>query len=302
MGTMSAALRDRLTGWRESADDLRTAPRWNVRTGTWQLSDGRDPAGLPVRWRATPGRWWRRCRPMHGVYHRPAADPQLPDQLDGMAVLNGWRCGFWRGPAAMAAWRSPLISYWNPILAQGSGRLNLTSSLDWDQYTADAVLGGFKPYGYLLCTAEQDKQLAARAAAAPFGVAVSDYDPDPHVEGSGWVTLARTEPLDELVPDIGGLLRAYHAALPAELFEEEALPLGSVTDWRPADFLDDFEVIERGPSAILGLILGYPPLVTAGALLRRVPAWWMECGSLPPRHWTGAYLDPEDTEPTTEPR
>ncbi|HKT04754.1 MAG TPA: hypothetical protein VJT31_35010 [Rugosimonospora sp.] len=202
-----------------------------------------------------------------------------------MAVLNGWRGGAWRGPAVMARWQSPLVSYWNPILAQGSGRVGVREWIDHDQHTADAVLGGFKPYGYLQCTPSQAEQLTQRAAAAPFDVVVSGYEPDPQAEGTGWVTVARADTLGDLFPNLGGLIDAYQVALPAEVFEREVLPLHDATGVSPADFLDDFLALENGPDPLLGLVLGYPPLVTAGAMLRKVPGWWVECGSLPPRHW-----------------
>src|SRR5688572_12113378 len=81
-------------------------------TGGWELADATDPPCLPTGWRSTPGPWRRDGAAMHGLYTRPAADVGLPDQLDAMAVLNGWRAGHWRGPAALAHWSSPLVSAW----------------------------------------------------------------------------------------------------------------------------------------------------------------------------------------------
>lgn len=244
----------------------------------WQLTDATDPPGLPPRWRGTPGRWRQHGAPMHGLYQRPAGDEQLADQVDGMAVLNGWRCGRWRGPAGLATWTSPLVSYWNPLLAQGNGRLSAFRWLDHDAYSADALLGGWKPYAYLSCSRGQARDIAARAAAGPLGVAVSR-------RRWGGIDLARTEPLGLLFPDLGGLLRAYHRVLPEPVFDAEVLPVGAMTDCTPADFVDRFDELEAGPAALLGLVLGYPPLVTAGFLLRPIPGWWAERGSLPPRGW-----------------
>lgn len=283
-----------LASWRERLADARAEPCWSPRTRGWQRVEAADPPGLPVDWRRLPGRWWQAGKPMHGLYTRPAADPHLVDQVDGMAVLHGWRCGVWRGPAGMAAWSSPLVSYWHPILAQGDGRLSPLGWVDPNTYTADAVLAGQKPYGYLQCSRTQARKIRARAAYASVDVAVSEFAPD---GDDGWLTLGRTESLDQLHRDIGALLRAYHQVLPPALFEEEALPLGSVTDWSPADFLDDDPA--RLPDPICGLIYGYPPLVTAGSMLRKVPGWWVERGSLPPRRWRPAS-NTCDHDPTRE--
>ncbi len=281
----SRQVRTTVAGWHERFADWNAEPRWTPRTATWRLHDGADPCGLPERWRTLPGVWWRRGRPMHGLYTRPAADPELTDQAEGIAVLNGWRCGVWRGPAGMPRFRSPLVSPWNPILAQGDGRLGPRAFLDWDEYVADAVLGGWKPYGYLRCTRRYAEEVADRAGAAPFDVAVSDFD-------DGWISLARTETLAELFPNLGDLVGDYAAVLPVEVFEREELALATATTWRPADFLDDFGALEKGPGPVRGLILGYPPMATAGSLLRPMPGWATEYGSLPPRWWPHIHRPP----------
>jgi hypothetical protein len=250
-------------------------------TGSWQPVDAGDPPGLPEQWRGVPGPWRAQGQPMHGLYARPADDVELVHPHDGMAVLNGWRCGFWRGPAALATWTSPLVSYWNPLLAQGDGRLSVCSRVDYDEWTADAVLGGWKPYGYLSCTRRFAREVRARATDAPFEVDVSDYH-------HGGISLARTAYLRELYPNLRQLLDAYAAVLPFESYQREVATLGGFDlDSCPADFLDDFAALENGPLARLGLVLGYPPLVTAGCL-QRPASMWVERGSLPPPTWQPA--------------
>jgi hypothetical protein len=251
-------------------------------TGSWQLLDAGDPPGLPGRWRGLPGPWRAEGRPMHGLYTRPATDI-LVDQLDGMAVLNGWRAGFWRGPAALAGWTSPLVSYWNPLLAQGDGKLSTAGRLDHNKWTADAVLGGWKPYGGLSCSRRYAGEVRSRAIDAPFEIDVSDYH-------RGGITLARTAYLGELYPNLQQLLDAYAAVLPFETYHREVAPLAGVDRTIClADFLDDFAELENGPLARLGLVLGYPPLVTAG-WLQRPGGLWAERGSLPPPTWQRPLL------------
>lgn len=258
-------------------------------TGSWQPVDGGDPPGLPDNWRGVPGPWRQDGEVMHGLYARPAADVELVDQLDGMAVLNGWRCGYWRGPATLAAWTSPLVSHWNPLLAQGDGRLSVCSRVDHDEWTADAVLGGWKPYGYLSCSRRFAREVRARAADAPFGVAVSRYS-------HGGISLARTATLAELYRQdrLLELFHAYAAALPFESYAVEVRALPGLTVTRsPADFLDHdgFAELEQGPLPLMGLVLGYPPLVTAG-WLQRPAGMWVERGSLPPPTWQPATTAP----------
>jgi hypothetical protein len=259
----------------------RAVPAALPNLGSWQLVDDTDPPGLPAGWRGVPGPWRRDGEPMHGLYSRAANDPELVDQLDGMAVLNGWRAGFWRGPAALATWSSPLVSYWHPLLAQGDGRLGPCAHVDHNRWTAEAVLGGWKPYGYLSCGRRYAREVRARAADAPFPVDVSGYS-------RGGIALARTAYLAELYPHIEQLLAAYRRVLPFETYHREVDSLAHV-DWRvrPADFLDDFGELEGGPLARLGLVLGYPPLVTAG-WLQRPAGMWAERGSLPPATWSPA--------------
>jgi hypothetical protein len=248
-------------------------------TGSWELVDPHDPHGLPAGWRGVPGPWRHAGKPMHGLYERPASDTELVGQLDGMAVLNGWRAGYWRGPATVAAWSSPLVSYWNPLLAQGDGRLSACYWVDDDDWTAEAVLTGWKPFGSLSCSRSYAREVRARATDAPFRIDVSDY-------GRDGISLARTASLSELYPSLPQLLQAYAAVLPFEVYQSEVASLGGIDrDSRPADFLDDgFAVLEEGPLARLGLVLGYPPLVTAG-WLQRPAGIWVERGSMRPPTW-----------------
>jgi hypothetical protein len=252
-------------------------------TGSWQLVDADDPADLPDSWRGVPGPWRQDGTPMHGLYARPAADAGLLDQLDGMAVLHGWRAGFWRGPAALAGWSSPLVSYWNPLLAQGDGRFSIASRVDHDVWTAAAVISGIKPYGYLSCSRRFAAEVRARAVDAPFGIAVSDYS-------NGGIDLARTATLAQLFPQLPQLLTAYAGALPFVSYARDVRPLGeAAATVSPADFLGQagFLALESGPLAVLGLVLGYPPLVTAG-WLQRPAGMWVERGSLPEPTWQPA--------------
>ncbi|HKT04751.1 MAG TPA: hypothetical protein VJT31_34995 [Rugosimonospora sp.] len=54
-----ARVRLTLAEWRERMVDARSAPPWTLRTGSWNLTDGRNPAGVPGGLRGVPGPWWR---------------------------------------------------------------------------------------------------------------------------------------------------------------------------------------------------------------------------------------------------
>jgi hypothetical protein len=258
--------------------------------GSWRLVSVEDPRTPP-----RPG--WRRAgpwrsgegTPMHGLYERPAAD----GLVDGVAVCEGWPVWWWRGPR-MPRFRSPLVSSWNPILAQALSAdkpwyrawfgFRREFPVDWNEWTAAALADGLKPYGYLDLPRREAGEWAARVRAA--GLEAEG----PTRSGLRWgFAAARTETYGELF-DLGALVADYRAVLPAELAGPEAAALLAHAGRRPADYLGvgGFAALENGPSSVCGLTLGYPPSVTAGLLLRQHEHGRAQWG-LPAE--TGALLD-----------
>jgi hypothetical protein len=193
----------------------------------------------------------------------------------------------------MPRFRSPLVSSWNPILAQALSAdqawyrvwfgCRREFPVDWNEWTAAALADGLKPYGYLDLPRQEAREWAARVRAAGL-----------EVEGPTWrmgwgFAAARTETYGGLF-DLDALVADYRAVLPAELAEPEAAALLAHADCRPADYLGvgGFAALENGPSSVCGLTLGYPPSVTAGLLLRQRVHGRAQWG-LPAE--TGALLD-----------
>jgi hypothetical protein len=241
-----------------------------------QLHRSGTPPGDAARWtflpdpRTTPPPKRRRPgpyrgpdgAPLHGGYQRPLAD----GQVDGIAYWHGrilWR---WRGPA-MPRFHSPLVSPWN--LIRGNGLTwDVDVELPWsledpDRWTPDALLEGLKPYGYFGLTSGRGRAWARRAE--PAGVTV-------HLAATGYpgmlsVSAGRREPYQTLF-DLDALVADYRAVLPEELFATQVqAPLEAYADRSPGEFAGEFAALEAQPLPLLGLTLGYPPSITAGAML-----------------------------------
>jgi hypothetical protein len=215
------------------------------------------------------GPWRDGDTAVHGLVER-----ERPDGLvDGAAVCHGWCLWRWAGPRmgpvlTPAGRVSPLISPWNPILAQDlmledMGWLGVPGwGVDEEDWTAQAVLQGHKTGGYFgLPPRRMDTW---RSAAAERGIEVD------HVGRAWWApfgaavaTVAQPGTLGEHV-DLAELAEQYQRVLPAELAAEVAEDLAANANRQLLDLVRNFDDVGH---AVRGLALGYPPEVTAGGLL-----------------------------------
>ncbi|MEV0733417.1 hypothetical protein [Polymorphospora sp. NPDC050346] len=257
--------------------DSTTPPRiwggWTPRNRSWTLQPDSTPPGIPAD--GTSGPWRQDGRPMHGVYTRPAAAP-LVNQVDQVAVINGRRCRAWRGPATLANWSHPLVSAWHPIIGQGHGRTGRRTWHDPDAWLRDAVLAGRKPGCYL--EYDDDQARATTVLIAHNSLSLGVYRP-----AAGPLYLGSTCGLADLygADRLTDLVGRYYDVLPADLWHTHVLPIGDHLDTRPIDVLPVFDEL---PLAVRGLVLGYPPVATAGWLLHQTHPW-VELGSKPVRGW-----------------
>lgn len=248
----------------------------NRLTGTstgWTPVDQVDPR-QPTRFEAdvrSPGPW---CtpggQPMHGIVERARAD----GLLDRAAVLHGWCLWRWAGPRMDPVLTpdgnpSPLISVWNPVLAQdlvfgGMRELRLSWPMDCDDWTAEALLRGWKTGGTFSLPPQSMR--AWRADARDVGLAVR------HTPRGWWVLAGRGDTASAAQPgtlarhfDLAALADQYQRVLPAGLAAEVAADLTANADRPLLSLVDEHEEVGYATG---GLVLGYPPEVTAGVLLR----------------------------------
>jgi hypothetical protein len=227
-----------LDGWTPVADD-----------------DPRTPA--PETRRGGAGPWVVDGRPAHGLHER--SHPS--GMVDWAAAYHGWMLWRWRGPRMR--WTSPLVSPWNPILAQ-----NLTlGKLDgcrvywpepFDAWTAAAIREGRKTGGFFERRPRSRMRGWVREARAA-GIEVE------FSRRRCWVSAAQSGTLGERF-DLDGLATEYVRVLPGELGEQAARDLLEHADVpliRAAIEHMDY------PRPVQGLALGYPPEVTAGLLATR---------------------------------
>lgn len=250
-------------------------------TVDWIPVDSDDPPGLPDKWRGgfTPGPWRQNDAPMNGLYlrHVPPAADTLPGQVDGMAVLDGWRVGYWRGPLALADWTHPLVSHWNQHLP--GARLSFGWWLDAAEYGVDAVVGGWQPW----CSVEATCRDVARYVDQ---VERSPLDLEWKVERRNILSVARKETLAELFPgQLSELQVRYRDVLLGaghdDRYYRDVAPLVGYAAVRPADYLGDdgYRGLEDAPFAVEGLIRGLPPVTTCGTMMR--PGSCQRHGSYP---------------------
>lgn len=227
---------------------------------------------------------WREAKTnyiMHGIYWRPAGDG-FGNHLEGMAVLNGWRTGTWSGPADLATWTHPLVSFWHPLLApMRRGRLGLDTWLDTDEYAFESVVEGRAPYAHLKCNLRDYLRYADQADQSDLPL---KYD---YSEGNMWI--GRTEPLGELFPGqtLADLTGRYRQVLTNERHSDHIAYLTDVIGMRgltnvgdlvPAEYAnpDRADDLWALPQAVRDLIHGYPPMATAGELQRMYAPLSME--------------------------
>lgn len=258
---MTTSLLDLLPGWL-----TRRGPAWHDFDG-WTLDpahadDPRIPdPGEPDTWRIRLSLWWSASgpwrdngEPAHGIYHRPAAD----GLTDWAAAVDGWMIWRWSGPRMN--WTSPLVSPWNPILAQSLTLDELGGRApdlgDWEHWTIEAIRTGCKTGGYFGIRPRREMRRQVEVARAA-GIVVN-FRPR-----GCWAFAAQPGTLGQNF-DLAELAAEYKRVLPPDLAVQTATALTAAAD---LDVLTAGEQHEEHHEAVCGLALGYPPEVTAGLLL-----------------------------------
>jgi hypothetical protein len=206
---------------------------------------------------------------MNGAYER-----YLPErQVEVVTVWYGYALSHWHGPR-MRRFSSPMVSAWNPVLAQGltvdpAAPVPYRDELWCDRWIAEALLYGRKPYGAFTLPVEEAMRWFAKSG------------------GTGLVYQAQT--VGELIRvvagtaerytqlfDLDALIADYLDALPPELAEPEAAALDGHRGHSPAlDYIltDNAELrFAQAPLSVRGLTLGYPPGETAARIAAAAPS------------------------------
>ncbi len=245
-------------GWAPEPDD-RTDPRRPHtpdprlrRHGPWLINDHAADPELA-----------NRRAPAHGIYFRE----HHCGLTEWAAAWHGWPMFRWAGPRIH--WTHPLVSPWNPILAQ-----ELTEDRagyphwpgDWEWWTARALCQGRKAGGYFGISPrrEQRRWVAEhrdRLAIARIGgqrLSTCCY-----AAQRGTLTQVYDDTLDALSAEYR---RVFTAAGASELAEDAEVDLTGHAHARLLDLAVNHEDV---PAVVRGLALGYPPEVTAGTMLHR---------------------------------
>ncbi|MEV4474849.1 hypothetical protein [Nonomuraea sp. NPDC049504] len=201
---------------------------------------------------------------MNGTYER-----QLPKrQMEVVTVWYGYPLSHWRGPR-MPRFSSPMVSAWNPVLAQGlavdpAAPSPYRDELWCDRWIAEALLYGRKPYGAFTLPVDEAMRWFAKSG------------------GTNLVYQARAE--DDLVRvvagtserygqlfDLDALIADYREALPKPLADREAEALEAHRTVSPALSYVLSEPAEtlfaQAALSVRGLTLGYPPRETAARIV-----------------------------------
>ncbi|WP_345385795.1 hypothetical protein [Nonomuraea salmonea] len=201
---------------------------------------------------------------MNGTYER-----QLPKrQMEVVTVWYGYPLSHWRGPR-MPRFSSPMVSAWNPVLAQGlavdpAAPAPYRDELWCDRWIAEALLYGRKPYGAFTLPVDEAMRWFAKSG------------------GTNLVYQARAE--DDLVRvvagtserygqlfDLDALIADYREALPKPLADREAEALEAHRTVSPALSYVLSEPAEtlfaQAALSVRGLTLGYPPRETAARIV-----------------------------------
>ncbi|QYN41033.1 hypothetical protein K1T35_47685 (plasmid) [Pseudonocardia sp. DSM 110487] len=219
----------------------------------------------------------------HGIYRRagyriPGTAAEVTALCEWVAVADGRAAFRWAGPRL--GWSHPLISPWNPILAQHLTFDHLVGHWVWpdeDAWIGEAIVAGRKPAGYF---AGVDATWAARAEDAGIEVRLSRTGfRRIRARAARAGTLAQVygqAALEDLVGEYRRVL-ADHGASPAwvaglvdPILEHQDVPLSQL-----------LEELNSNPFPVNGLTLGYPPEVTAGSLLHDLAhgsPWERRCG------------------------
>lgn len=243
-------------------EDPRTPRRDGVPYGPW-LTRGSGDYVVTVAWNTVftcP-----RAVPVHGIVSR-----EHPSGLtEWAAVLNGWPQLRWAGPRM--TWTHSAVSPWNPILAQwlNEDRPGYPSwRVNHDAWTGDAILAGRKPSGYFGIRPRR-KQSAAVEALRTAGFDVGRIGRQ-RLSSCCWAAAPGAlcdhishEDLQALADEYRRVLLAF-GLCPGIADAIEA----DLHDYAHTSVMDLAIGHETVPSVICGLVLGYPPEVTAGDIMR----------------------------------
>ncbi|MEW9551584.1 hypothetical protein [Nonomuraea sp. NPDC050783] len=229
---------------------------------TWILHPDYRTPPVPTGSGLAPGPWRHPegGHIMNGTYQRP-----LPERrVEVVTIWYGYPLSRWRGPR-MPRFSSPLVSAWNPVLAQGltldpAAPVPYRDELWCDRWIAEALLYGRKPYGaFALPVEEALRWLTMSGGTGLVYRAQADGELVRVVAGTA-ERYAHLFDLDSLIAD-------YLEALPPELAEPEAAALDAHRRDSPAVryvLADDAEArFAEAALSVRGLTLGYPPHETA---------------------------------------
>lgn len=259
-------------------------------TGRWRLLEPVPDGLIPPMGRALPGPLWDAARPANGIYTRPASpDPTFRSPfgpgIDGTAIVNGWQVNwtgrartdravwrFPRDPNGRAGWafRSEMVSWWNPLITEAWIRGSRRGWVDPETAVIDAVVQGRKPAAWALITESMMCGVHAAVIAGDSllrGRLTCRYDGP-----SGKVYLGREGTYEDLF-DLPALILDYRRHLPGDLADVQIRGIRDVARRRPLDFMSangELELDEE-PLAVQALTWGFPHQVTIGHLLRPGP-------------------------------
>ncbi|WP_090940882.1 hypothetical protein [Nonomuraea jiangxiensis] len=231
----------------------------------WILHPDYRTPQVPTGTSVAPGPWRHPDggQIMNGTYRRP-----LPEhQVEVVTVWYGHALSHWYGPR-MPRFTNPMVSAWNPVLAQGltvdpRSPSPYRDELWCDRWIAEALLYGRKPYGTFALPAEDALRWFARSGGT--GLVY-------HARADGELirVVAGTAERYAQLFDLDALISDYLEALPAELAEPQAAALDAHRLRSPALHYVLTEGAEthfaQAPLAVRGLTLGYPPHETAARI------------------------------------
>jgi len=217
-----------------------------------------DDAVAPGPWRHPDG------QVMNGAYERRHPGRQI----EVVTIWYGYALSHWRGPR-MPRFSSPLVSAWNPVLAQGltcdPGSPTPYRCERWcDRWIAEALLYGRKPYGSFTLPADEALRWFAKSGGT--GLVYRAWADGAAVR----VVAGTTERYDQLF-DLDALVADSREALPSGLAAPEVAALDSPRRHSPALRYvlheDAEEHFASAPLSVRGLTLGYPPHETAARIV-----------------------------------
>ncbi|MGW3350535.1 hypothetical protein ACWDA3_45145 [Nonomuraea rubra] len=205
---------------------------------------------------------------MNGTYERP-----LPKRrVEVVTVWYGYPLSHWRGPR-MPRFSSPMVSAWNPVLAQGlsvdpHAPAPYRDELWCDRWIAEALLYARKPYGAFTLPAGEAMRWFAKAGGTNL---VYRARLEAEADGELVRVVAGTSERYAQLFDLDALIADYREALPKELAEREAQALDAHRSSSPAlnyVLTEDAEpLFAQAALSVRGLTLGYPPRETAARIL-----------------------------------